>query len=261
MKSSTKTAVVTGASAGLGEHFARLFAQDRHDVVLIARRRDRLDQLAAELHQRHGVQTTVIAADLSDPKASLHVHEELTRAGIEVEFLVNNAGFGTSGAFAESELARQLDMIELNVKALTHLTGLVLPSMIARGSGRILNVSSGAGFLAGPFMATYYASKAYVLSFTEALADELRGTGVTATVLCPGPTATEFAQVAGLGTAALFKGVAADAASVARYGYRAMLAGKTVAIPGMAMKLAVQSFRVSPRSVTRAVSRRLNKPA
>ncbi|MGH3824198.1 MAG: SDR family NAD(P)-dependent oxidoreductase [Pseudonocardiaceae bacterium] len=260
MERATKTAVVTGASAGLGAHFARLFAQDRHDVVLVARRRDRLDQLATELHQAHGVQTTVIAADLSDPKASLHLHQELTRTGIEVEFLVNNAGFGTSGAFAERELARQLDMIELNVKALTHLTGLVLPAMIARRSGRILNVGSSAGFLPGPFMATYYASKAYVLSFTEALADELRGTGVTATVLCPGPTATEFAQVAGAGSAALFRG-AADAASVARYGYRSMLAGKTIAIPGMTMKLAVQSLRISPRAVTRVLARQLNKPA
>lgn len=227
--------------------------------MLVARRRDRLDQLATELHQTYGVQTTVIAADLSDPKAPLHLHEELTRAGIEVEFLVNNAGFGANGAFAELELTRQLDMIELNVTALAHLTGLVLPAMITRRSGRILNVGSSAGFLPGPFMATYYASKAYVLSFTEALADELRGTGVTATVLCPGPTATEFAQVSGAGTAALFRG-AADAASVARYGYRAMLAGKTIAIPGMTMKLALQSLRMSPRALTRVLARQLNKP-
>lgn len=260
MERPRKTAVVTGASAGLGAHFARLFAQDRHDVVLVARRRDKLDQLATELHQTHGVQPTVIAADLSEPKAPLHVHDELTRAGIEVEFLVNNAGFGTNGAFAERELAGQLDMIELNITALTHLTGLVLPAMIARRSGRILNVGSIAGFLPGPFMATYYASKAYVLSFTEALADELRGTGVTATVLCPGPTATEFAQVSGARGAALFKD-AADAASVARYGYHAMLAGKTIAIPGGKMKFAVQSLRMSPRAVTRALASRLNKPA
>jgi short-subunit dehydrogenase len=252
--------VVTGASAGLGAHFARLFAQDRHDVVLVARRRDKLDQLATELRQAHGVETTVIAADLSDPKAPLHLYEELTRAGVEVEFLVNNAGFGANGAFTELELSHQLDMIEVNIKALTHLTGLLLPTMIARRSGRILNVGSGAGFLPGPFMATYYASKAYVVSFTEALADELRGTGVTATVLCPGPTATEFAHVAGAGNAAMFKGVA-DASSVAEYGYRAMLAGKTIAIPGITMKLALQSLRMSPRSVTRVLARWLNQPA
>lgn len=260
MAGSGKTAVVTGASAGLGAQFARLFARDDHDLVLVARRRDKLDQLAAELRQAHGIRTTVIAADLTDPKAPQHLYEELLRAGIEVEFLVNNAGFGANGAFAELELTRQLDMVELNIKALMHLTGLVLPAMIARRSGRVLNVGSSAGFLPGPFMATYYASKAFVLSFTEALAYELRGTGVTATVLCPGPTETEFAQVSGAGNAALFK-TAASAASVARYGYRCMLAGRTVAVPGITMKLALQSLRASPRSVLRALGGRLNRPA
>ncbi|MGH3684248.1 MAG: SDR family NAD(P)-dependent oxidoreductase [Pseudonocardiaceae bacterium] len=255
-----KTALVTGASAGLGAQFARLFAADGHDVVLVARRRDKLDQLATELSQAHGIHPTVIAADLTDPKASPHLHEELIQAGIEVEFLVNNAGFATNGAFAELELARGLDMIELNIMALTHLTGLFLPAMITRRSGRILNVSSMAGFLPGPFMATYYASKAYVLSFTEALAHELRGTGVTATVLCPGPTATEIFQVADAENSVLAKGHLADAASVALYGYRSMLSGKTIAIPGMPNKLARQALRVSPRSAMRELAERLNKP-
>jgi short-subunit dehydrogenase len=260
MPRTAKTALVTGASAGLGMHFARLFAQDGHDLVLVARRRDKLDQLATELRQMYGIHTTVIAADLTDPKVPLHLHEKVMRAGIEVEFLVNNAGFGTSGAFAELNLARELDLIELNVKALTHLTGLVLPAMVARRSGRILNVSSLAGFLPGPFMATYYASKAYVLNFTEALAHELRGTGVTATVLCPGATVTEFAHVAGIENSALFHMNSADAASVALYGYRAMLKGKTIAIPGVKNKLAQESLRVSPRSVMRVLAGRLNKP-
>jgi uncharacterized protein len=260
MPRTAKTALVTGASAGLGMHFARLFAQDGHDLVLVARRRDKLDQLAAELRQVYGIHTTVIAADLTDPKAPQHLHEKVMRAGIEVEFLVNNAGFGTSGAFAELNLARELDLIELNVKALTHLTGLILPAMVTRRSGRILNVSSLAGFLPGPFMATYYASKAYVLNFTEALAYELRGTGVTATVLCPGATATEFAHVAGIESAALFHMISADAASVALYGYRSMLKGKTIAIPGVKNKLAQESLRVSPRSVMRVLAGRLNKP-
>ncbi len=258
MRSTAKTALVTGASAGLGTHFARLFAQDGHDVVLVARRRDKLDQLATELREVYGIHPTVIAADLTDPTAPPHLHEELTRAGIEVEFLVNNAGVGTSGAFAELDLARELDLIELNVKALTHLTGLVLPGMITRRSGRILNVGSLAGFLPGPFMATYYASKAYVLNFTEALAHELRGTGVTATVLCPSPTATEFAQVAGVENAALFAS-SADAASVALCGYRAMLKGKTLAVPGVKVRLALESLRVSPRSVMRILAAHLNK--
>ena len=259
MQRTAQTALVTGASAGLGSHFARLFAQDGHDLVLVARRQDKLDQVATELRQVYGIHTTVIAADLTDPKASLHLYEEVMRAGIEVEFLVNNAGFGTSGAFVELDLARELDLIELNVKALTHLTGLVLPAMVARRSGRILNVGSSAGFLPGPFMATYYASKAYVLNFTEALAYELRGTGVTATVLCPSATATEFAHVAGVESSALFHS-AADPASVALYGYRSMVKGKTIAIPGMKNKLSLESLRVSPRSVMRVVAGRLNKP-
>jgi uncharacterized protein len=259
MPRTAQTALVTGASAGLGTHFARLFAQDGHDLVLVARRRDKLDQVATELSEVYGTRATVIAADLTDPKAMLRLHEEVVRAGIEVEFLVNNAGFGTSGAFAELELARELDLIELNVKALTHLTGLLLPAMLARRSGRILNIGSLAGFLPGPFMATYYASKAYVLNFTEALSYELRGTGVTATVLCPGATATEFAQVAGTQNAALFRS-SADAASVARYGYRAMMKGKTIAIPGLRNKLSQESLRLSPRLVLRGLAGRLNKP-
>lgn len=259
MPRTAQTALVTGASAGLGTHFARLFAQDGHDLVLVARRQDKLDQVATELRQVYGTRTTVIAADLTDPKATLHLHEEVVRAGIEVEFLVNNAGFGTSGAFAELELARELDLIELNVKALTQLTGLFLPAMLARRSGRILNVGSLAGFLPGPFMATYYASKAYVLNFTEALSYELHGTGVTATVLCPGATATEFADVAGMQNAALFRS-SADPASVARYGYRAMMKGKTIAIPGLRNKLSQESLRLSPRLVLCGVAAWLNKP-
>jgi uncharacterized protein len=259
MPRTAQTALVTGASAGLGTHFARLFAQDGHDLVLVARRQDKLDQVATELRQVYGIRVTVIAADLTDPKATLPLHEEVVRAGIEVEFLVNNAGFGTSGAFAELDLARELDLIELNVKALTHLTGLLLPAMLARRSGRILNVGSLAGFVPGPFMATYYASKAYVLSFTEALSYELRGTGVTATVLCPGTTATEFAQVAGAQNAALFRS-SAEPALVARYGYRAMMKGKTIAIPGLRNKLSQESLRVSPRSLLRGVAGRLNRP-
>ena len=259
MARSGKTALVTGASAGLGLHFARVFARDGHDLVLVARRQDRLDQLATELSQAYGTRSTVIAADLTDPKTPLSIHEQLIRAGIEVDFLVNNAGFGNNGAFADHDVTRELDAVELNVKALTHLTGLVLPAMLARGSGRILNVASLAGFLPGPFMATYYASKAYVLSFTEALAHELRDTGITVTALCPGPTATEFAQVAGAERTQLFRSVA-DAAAVARYGYRSMLRGRIIAIPGAKNKFAGLVLRTSPRKALRILAERLNKP-
>src|SRR5215467_7391998 len=164
-----KTALVTGASSGLGVELARLFAADGHDLVLVARRRDKLEELADELEKKHRVRTVVLAEDLTDPGSPERIHAQLEERHIEVDFLANNAGFGTNGAFAESDCARELAMIELNVKTLVHLTRLLLPGMIARKSGRILNVGSTAGFQPGPFMAGYYASKAYVNTFTEAL--------------------------------------------------------------------------------------------
>jgi short-subunit dehydrogenase len=259
MQRTGKTAMVTGASAGLGVHFARLFAREGHDVVLVARRRDKLDEVAAELRTRSGTHAAVIAADLADPQAPRYIRDEIVRAGVEVDFLVNNAGFGTSGEFVKLDIERELEMVDVNIKAIMHLTRLFLPAMVTRGSGRILNIASGAGFVPGPYMATYYASKAFVVRFTEALAYELRGTGVTATASCPPATATEFAAIAGAESSALFKGMA-DPAEVASHSYRARTAGKTIAIPGMKNKLSIQSLRLSPRSMTRAVAARLNRP-
>jgi hypothetical protein len=260
MADAKKTALITGASAGLGVEFAKLFAKDGHDVALVARRRDKLDEVAADVAKAHGVKASVFAADLTDPAAPKKLYDAVAAAGGDVEFLVNNAGFGSNGAFVEVEAGRELDMIEVNVKALVHLTRLFLPGMVARKSGRVMNVGSTAGFVPGPFMATYYASKAFVISFTEALAYELRGTGVTATVLCPGATATEFAAIAGNDKSALFKGGVADAVSVAAHGYRAMMAGKVMAIPGLRNKLTLQATRFSPRAMVRGVAARLNRP-
>ncbi|HTO99519.1 MAG TPA: SDR family NAD(P)-dependent oxidoreductase, partial [Myxococcales bacterium] len=183
---------------------------------------------------------------------------ELRRLDVTIEFLVNNAGFGTSGAFAEIDLKRELEMIQVNIVALLELTRALLPGMVARKSGRILNIGSTAGFQPGPFMAGYYASKAFVNSFTEALGYELRGTGVTATVSCPGATATEFATVAGSDRSRLFRMGAASAASVAKEGYRAMMAGRPIVVHGMKNKLGVQLLRVSPRGAIRAVVAALN---
>lgn len=256
--SEKKTALITGASAGLGSHFARFFAADGHDTVLVARRRDRLEELASAL-RAGGTRATVIAEDLADPAAPKRIVEELTKQGIEVEFLVNNAGFGTSGAFAELDLGRELDMVQVNITALVELTGLLVPGMVERGSGRILNIGSTAGFQPGPGMAIYYASKAFVNHFTEALAHELDGTGVSATVSCPGATATEFGEVAGNGASILFRLGAADSESVARQAYDAMMAGKPMLIHGITNKLAVQSLRGSPRAVVRSLVATLNK--
>src|SRR5437763_7073953 len=252
------TALITGASSGLGAEYAKLFAADKHDVVLVARRRDRLEALARELRSAHGVTAQVVAADLAVPEGAARLVEEVGRLGRPIDFLVNNAGFGASGAFVDLDLARELEMIQLNVAALVALTRAFLPAMVARRRGRILNVGSTAGFPPGPFMAVYYASKAFVNSFTEALSYELRGTGVTATVSCPGATATEFSTGAGNERSRLFRMGAASAATVARERYRAMMAGKPIVVHGIRNKFGVQLLRVSPRSAVRAVAASLN---
>jgi short-subunit dehydrogenase len=258
MNRTGKTALITGASSGLGLEFARLFARDGHDVILVARRRAKLDELATELESM-GIKARVITADLSDHAAPPKIFAEVNAAGIDVEFLVNNAGFGTHGAFVELDPERELDAIEVDIIALVHLTRLFLPSMVARKSGRILNIGSTAGFVAGPFMATYYASKAFVISFTEALAFELRGSGVTATVSCPGATATEFSHTAGNDKTPLFESRSvASAGEVAAHGYRALMAGRIVAVHGFMNKLTIQSARFSPRAITRQIAARLN---
>jgi short-subunit dehydrogenase len=252
------TALVTGASSGLGVEYAKIFAAEKHDLLLVARRRDRLEALAAELRSAHGVQAHVVAADLASPQGPEQVFAEARRLGLEIEFLVNNAGLGASGAFAELPLGRELEMIQVNVTALVSLTRLFLPAMLLRKRGRILNVGSTAGFPPGPFMAVYYASKAFVNSFTEALWYELRGTGVTATASCPGATATEFSGVAGNDRSLLFRLGAAPAVAVARDGYRAMMKGKPMVVHGLRNKLTIQSLRLTPRALSRAVAASLN---
>jgi uncharacterized protein len=254
-------ALVTGASAGLGAEYARLFAADKHDLALVARRRDRLEALAGELQKTFGIRAHVIPADLGTPAGALQVVDEVARLKAEVEFLVNNAGFATNGLFAELPLAREIEMVHVNIASLVYLTRSFLPGMIARKHGRILNVGSTAGFQPGPYMATYYASKAFVNTFTEALAFELRGTGVTATVSCPGATATEFATVAGNDKSRLFKGGAATAQSVAGEAYRAMMAGKAMVVHGAKSKFRLQLLRVSPRAAVRAIAASLNQSA
>lgn len=253
------TALVTGASAGLGRDYARLFAADGHDVVLVARRRERLEELARDIARASSVQTHVVALDLAERDAARRLVDELRTRGLAIDFLVNNAGLGTNGPFADADVAQQLAMVQVNVTTVVELTRLLLPDMLARKQGRILNVGSTAGFQAGPFMAVYYASKAFVNSFTEALAHELAGSGVTATVSCPGATETEFAAHAGNANSLLFKLGAADSMSVAREGYAAMMAGKPMVVHGLTNKIGVQALRVSPRSVVVGIAARLNR--
>jgi short-subunit dehydrogenase len=251
-------AVITGASAGLGAEYARLFAADGHLVALVARREDRLRDLAAELASAYGIEVHLIAQDIGTADGCTKVYESVKRWGRPVGFLVNNAGFGNNGLFWENDLATELGQIRVNIAALTELTHRFLPGMIAAGRGRVLNIASTAGFLPGPYMATYFATKAYVLSFTEALAYELRGTGVTATAHCPGPTATEFASVAGVMGSRLFNKTA-QARACALHGYAAMLAGRPVAIHGIHNTLTALSARISPHSVAMAIAAKLNR--
>jgi uncharacterized protein len=254
MSQQKMTALVTGASGGIGEELARLFAADGHDLVLVARTREKLERLAGELKEKHGVSARVLAADLARADSPREIFAELHSASVAVDALVNNAGFGSYGLFAEIDLQPELDLLQVNVVALTHLTKLFLPGMLARRRGYVMNVASTAAFQPGPLMAVYYASKAYVLSLSEALANECEGTGVRISALCPGPTETGFVAAAGMGDSKLFDRSAMDARTVAEAGYRGLLAGKAVVIPGLRNNLLARSIGLFPRGlVTRVV--------
>ena len=243
--------MITGASAGLGAEFARLCAARGESLVLVARRRDRLESLAAELGGAE-----IVAMDLAVPGASARLLAEIEQRRLHVDCLIHNAGFGLVGRFAALQLARQREMIGLNIGALTELAHLVLPGMIERRSGRILNVASTAAFQAGPGFAVYFASKAFVLSFTEALHQELKGQGIKVSALCPGPTATEFGEVAGY-RSKVPDFVSADARSVCEAGLRGLDRNQAVVIPGLFNKATAQSSRFLPRALIRRVVARL----
>lgn len=254
-----KTALITGASFGIGLELARIFAREGYDLVLVARSADRLRQLASDLERAHGARSLILASDLSAPGAAAYVHDQTTRADLIVDVLVNNAGFGQFGLFAESDMEECLQQIQLNVTTLTHLTRLYLPEMIQRTSGRILNVASTAAFQPGPLMAVYYATKAYVLHFSEAIANELKRTGVTVTCLCPGATTTEFHKRANMTNINLLKFGAMDARTVAEQGYRGLMAGKPVVIAGFKNWILAKAARFSPRPMVIWVARKLQE--
>lgn len=253
--------LVTGASSGLGLELARISARHGRDLILTARSEERLSSLARSLKEFHGVRAEVLPFDLSAPESPEALFGEVARRGLEVDVLVNNAGFGGHGPFHEMPLELQLEMLRLNVVSLTHLTRLFLPSMVSRGRGRVLNVASTAGLQPGPYMAVYYASKAYVLSFSEAISEELRGSGVTVTALLPGPTRTEFQARARMEGVNLTRFGLADAGPVAEAGYRAMERGKAVVIPGTMNRILAMTVRFSPRRLVRRVVSRLNRGA
>jgi len=255
----SKTALITGASGGIGYELALLFARDRFDCILVARSRDKLDELAARLESEFRVKTLVVARDLSKPTAVDEIYEEVSAASMSIDVLVNNAGFPVYGRFVDTDWQTELDMLQVNVVALTALTKLFVRGMVERRNGRILNLASTAAFVPGPLMAVYYASKAYVLSFSQALANELQGTGVTVTALAPGPTRTGFQKRGVMEDSRLVRGQIADAKSVATAGYRGMMRGKTIVIPGFSNKLIPWVARVSPRGAVTRVVRRMQE--
>jgi len=258
---STRSAVtlITGASAGIGAEFARLLAKDGQALVLTARRLDRLQALATELRAASGARVEVIAADLADKDAPRLIFDKIAALNLQVGTLINNAGFGLRGAFAEQPLDRLIEMLDVNIVALTRLTGLFLPLMIARGSGGIINLSSIAAFLPGPYMAVYYATKAYVLSFSQAIAYETRGTGVVVTAVCPGRTQSEFDEVADLTGARLTRQPAMSGRDVARLAIEGHRARKSLVITGAMNKLTPLGSRLLPRGVLMRVAASLQR--
>jgi len=255
---SVETVLITGASSGIGLELARCFAADGCRLVLVARKGNLLETLATDLRKAHKIQAQIITADLAQPETPTRLLAHLQSAGLKVDVLVNNAAFGAQGKFVELPLPRQLEMLQVNITSLTHLTGLLLPGMVERCRGGILNVASTAAFQPGPGMAIYYATKAYVLSFTEALAEELAGTGLTVTAVCPGPTTTNFGAAANMRTLGFVKKISMSAEAVALLGHRAYRRGRVVTITGLRNQIPAFLTRLFPRAAVRKVAKRFN---
>lgn len=255
-----KTALITGGSIGIGYELARLFARDGYRLVLVSRDSTRLEKVKTELETEFGAKVDLLIKDLSEPSAPLEVFSEIKEKKLRIDILVNNAGFGVYGYFAETDIRDEIGMIHLHIASLTHLTKLFLTEMIRNGGGKILNVASTAAYQAGPLMAVYYASKAYLLSFSEALTNELAGTPVSVTVLNPGPTRTEFYKRAGMEYQKLFTGFwVMDALPVAEEGYRGLMKGKATVVPGWFNRLLVFSTRLAPRNIGARIVRYLQE--
>ncbi len=252
----TKTVLITGASSGIGLEFAHIFAQNKINLVLVARNHEKLKTLAQELELKHKVKVSVLPYDLSNYQNAEAISNWLGAQNINIQYLINNAGFGELGSFADSNWARQEQMINLNITALTYLTHLFLPAMRQAGYGRILNVASTAAFQPGPGMAVYFATKSFVLHFSEAINAELSGSGVTVTALCPGATESGFADAANAAESKLFKGRKLPSSrEVAEFGYKSMMKGKTVAVHGIVNKSLIAGIRLMPRKLVVQVSK------
>lgn len=258
--SRSQNVLITGASSGIGRELAQIFARDGFRLILIARSQPALEQLARELKERYNSDSRIIIKDLEQPQAASEIFAELQEVGAAVDILVNNAGYGASGPFSESDLDKNLGLLQVNILALTALTRLFLPEMLKRSQGKILNIGSTAGFQPGPFMATYYASKAYVISFSEALAVELKGTGVTVTTLCPGPTVTEFATRANMRSSLIKSAFTTqNARTVAEIGYKGLMQGKGVVVPGTFNRVGAYAVKFLPRRIAATIVKQVQK--
>ncbi|MCK5401324.1 MAG: SDR family oxidoreductase [Flavobacteriaceae bacterium] len=258
LKHINKTALVTGAASGLGFEFSLLLAKDSYNLILVDIDAKKLEYAKDYIQKAYDTNIVVLAKDLSKPNIALNIFNDIKDASVDV--LINNAGFGLFGSFSNTNWYRESEMLNLHINTTTQLTKLLLKGMVDRGHGKILNISSLAAFLPGPFMAIYYASKAYILSFSEAIANELKGTGVTVTVLCPGQTKTSFQEVV---SSTSSKSQAnfnmACPIEVAKYGYTALLKGKTVAIPGTINKFVATLSRFVPRNMATSIVRRIQE--
>ena len=256
------TALITGASSGIGLEFAKVFAANKTNLVLVARSEDKLNQLAIQLRLDFGITVKVIVADLSQMEQVFQVYNTCKTANIQINYLVNNAGFGSYGFFVESDWKKTEEMIDLNIKSLTLLSRLFGADMVANKAGKILNVASTAAFQPGPTMAVYFATKSYVLFLSEAMSNELKGTGVTVTCLCPGATESGFMVAAAMDNSALFKNrKLPTSAAVALFGYKAMMKGKMTVIHGIMNYLIANSIRLAPRSWVLPMVRKIQEPA
>lgn len=242
-------ALITGASSGIGYELANLFAKDKHNIILIARREDRLKQLSRDLENDYKIKTLVIPKDLSQSQSAQEIYDILKQNDITIDYLINNAGFMVYGRFSDTNWSEDHKMIQLHMVTLTHLIKLFLPDMLRRENGKILNIGSTGSFVPGPLIAVYCATKNYILSLSEAIAEELNGTGVTVTALCPGGTKTEFAEKANIKNSSVHFFEVMEAKRVARIGYKALMKGKRVVIPGMFNKIQIFSIRITPRIV------------
>jgi len=253
-----ETVLITGASSGIGMGLAKLFAADGSDLVLVARREDRLNELAEELKSKHGVEVHVFPKDLSKKTAPKEIFTHLYKEKIQIDVLVNNAGFGSKGTFAELDTDLQMDMVQVNTAALTHLTSLFSPGIIERGHGGVLNVGSLAGFQPGPNLAVYFATKAYVLSFTEALAEEISNPNIKVSCFAPGPVKTEFGEKSDLEDSLLFKLSLMDLEPAVKAGYEGFRKGTTIVIPGLKQQIIPFLNRFTPRILVRKIAKKLN---